>query len=78
MNNKKQLEAEAAFANKSYKNRAELNRKAQEVLAGSRPVTIRLNNHEIAVARQRAATKGLRYQTYIKMLLHEALSKTPG
>ena len=73
--NKKKLEAEAAFASKAYKNRAELNRKAQEVLTGSGPITIRLNNHEIAIAKQQAETKGLRYQTYIKMLLHEALSK---
>ena len=73
--NKKKLEAEAAFAAKAYKNRSELNRKAREVLTGSRPITIRLNNQEIAIAKPRAETKGLRYQTYIKMLLHEALSK---
>ena len=38
-------------------------------------VTIRLSDSEIAVARQQAEVKGLRYQTYIKMLLHEALAR---
>lgn len=41
--------------------------------AGSRQVTIRLNNSEIALAKKKAGAKDLRYQTYIKMLLHQAL-----
>ena len=41
MNNKTKIEAEAAFAEKSYKRRVALNRKAQAILSGSRPVTIR-------------------------------------
>ena len=68
-------EAEAAFAADVYRDRAAINRKAQEVLAaGSRQITIRLSNSEIVLARQQAEAKGLRYQTYIKMLLHEALA----
>jgi len=73
MSNKTKVEAEAAFADKSYKRRAALNRKAQAILAGSRPVTIRLGNSDIALARQQAEAKGLKYQTYMKMLLHESL-----
>lgn len=74
MNSKKtKIEAETAFAGKSYNQRAELNRKAQAILAGSRPVTIRLGNREIALARKQAEAKGLKYQTYMKMLLHESL-----
>jgi hypothetical protein len=46
------IEAEAAFAADVYRDRAAINRKAQEVLAaGSRQVTIRLSNSEIALAR---------------------------
>jgi predicted DNA binding CopG/RHH family protein len=68
------VEAEAAFAAELYKDRAALNRKAEAVLAaGSRQVTIRLDNSEIALARKQAKEKGLRYQTYVKMLLHQAL-----
>ncbi len=75
-NNGKSIEAEAAFAADLYRRRASLHSKAQELLAtGSRQVTIRLGNHEIARAKQQAEAKGLRYQTYIKMLLHEALSR---
>ena len=37
------------------------------------PVTIRLANEDIATARQLADDKGVGYQTYIKLLLHEAL-----
>ena len=35
--------------------------------------TIRLAPQDIALARAQAERKGLRYQTYLKMLLHEAL-----
>ena len=70
------IEAEAAFAAEAWKNRSELNKKALEVLAaeGSRQITIRMANREIALAKQQAEAKGLKYQTYIKMLLHEALA----
>ncbi len=72
----KAIEAEAAFAADLYRDRAALNSKAQDLLAtGSRQVTIRLSNNEIARAKQQAEAKGLRYQTYIKMLLHEALGR---
>jgi predicted DNA binding CopG/RHH family protein len=46
-------------------------RKKKELL----PVTIRLANEDIATARQLAGDKGVGYQTYIKLLLHEALRK---
>ncbi len=35
--------------------------------------TIRLAPQDIELARAQAERKGLRYQTYLKMLLHEAL-----
>ena len=40
-----------------------------------RSVTIRLPGEDIATARQLADDKGIGYQTYIKLLLHEALQK---
>jgi predicted DNA binding CopG/RHH family protein len=39
----------------------------------TQPVTIRLSAPDVAMARQLSKDKGLPYQTYIKMLLHEAL-----
>jgi predicted DNA binding CopG/RHH family protein len=42
------------------------------------PVTIRLASEDIATARQLADDKGIGYQTYIKLLLHEALRKEAG
>lgn len=39
------------------------------------PVTIRLASQDIATARQLAGDKGIGYQTYIKLLLHDALRK---
>ena len=43
--------------------------------AGASPtITIRLPEDDITRARTFAAAKGLRYQTYIKMLLHQALN----
>jgi hypothetical protein len=35
--------------------------------------TIRLDPDDIAKARVQAAKRGLRYQTYLKMIIHEAL-----
>ena len=73
------IEAEKAFAADLYRDRAEINRIAQTVLvSGSRQITIRLRNDEIALARRQAEAKGLKYQTYIKMLLHEALVRNPA
>jgi hypothetical protein len=39
------------------------------------PVSIRLPASDIAKAKSIAERKGVGYQTYIKMLLHEALAK---
>jgi hypothetical protein len=36
-------------------------------------ITIRVPDHDLIRARGLAAKRGLRYQTYLKMLLHEAL-----
>jgi predicted DNA binding CopG/RHH family protein len=70
------IEAEKAFAADVYRDRAAINRKAQAVLvSGSRQITIRLGNDELALARRQAEARGLKYQTYIKMLLHEALRR---
>lgn len=78
-NGNNRIEAEKAFAADVYRDRAAINRKAQTVLAsGSRQVTIRLGNDELALARRQAEAKGLKYQTYIKMLLHEALVRNPA
>lgn len=40
-----------------------------------RPVTIRLATQDIDTARELAARKGIGYQTYIKLLLREALRR---
>ena len=37
--------------------------------------TIRLDPDDIAKARVQAAERGLRYQTYLKMIIHEALER---
>ena len=36
--------------------------------------TIRLDPADIALAREQASKRGLKYQTYLKMLVHEALA----
>ena len=43
-----------------------------------RPVTIRLATEDIQAARDLAARKGVGYQTYIKLLLREALQRDAG
>ncbi len=37
--------------------------------------TIRLDPTDLTLAKQQAERKGLRYQTYLKMLIHEALGR---
>ena len=46
--------------------------------AKTRPVTLRLPATDIDTARAMAAQKGIGYQTYVKMLLHEALHRESG
>lgn len=48
------------------------------VPARAKNISIRMNESDLHLARRQAASKGLRYQTYIKMLLHEALSQAEG
>ena len=44
--------------------------------AGASPtITIRLANDDLTRARTLAAEKGLRYQTYLKMLIREGLTR---
>jgi predicted DNA binding CopG/RHH family protein len=50
----------------------------EAVVAMNVPVSIRLPAADIAKAKTIAERKGVGYQTYIKMLLHEALSKEAG
>ena len=40
---------------------------------GAKNITIRLSLEDLSKARQLAQRRGLRYQTYVKMLLHQAL-----
>jgi predicted DNA binding CopG/RHH family protein len=49
-------------------------RMASEARA-SRNVTIRMVEADLGLARKQAEEKGLPYQTYIKSVLHEALTK---
>jgi predicted DNA binding CopG/RHH family protein len=44
----------------------------------SQPITLRIPTEDLETARRLAARKGLGYQTYIKMLLREALAENAG
>ena len=44
-------------------------------IGGIPTTTIRLDPDDIALARDQATERGLKYQTYLKMLLHEALQR---
>jgi predicted DNA binding CopG/RHH family protein len=66
---------EAAAAGKLGKGTVAQSAREKGARSGSSPtVTIRLAEADLARARSLAAAKGLRYQTYIKMLLHQALN----
>jgi predicted DNA binding CopG/RHH family protein len=53
---------------------ASLARKENAAADVTQATTIRLDPDDISRARALAAQRGLRYQTYLKMLLHEALA----
>jgi predicted DNA binding CopG/RHH family protein len=53
---------------------ARLARKENTSFGATPTTTIRLNPDDISRARTLAAHRGLRYQTYLKMLVHEALA----
>ncbi len=42
----------------------------------AKSTTIRLDPSDVSLAKSQAQRKGLRYQTYLKMLIHEASSST--
>ncbi|MGD0695762.1 MAG: hypothetical protein ABSB82_12995 [Terriglobia bacterium] len=69
---KRQLEAEMIRAIKEGRT---LTLKQFLARTKLRPVTIRLATQDVDTARQLAAEKGIGYQTYIKLLLREALQR---
>src|SRR5687768_10200389 len=52
--------------------------KLRTAIGRSRPVTIRLDVRDIERAEKHSVAKGLKYQTYIKMLLHEGVGGAIG
>ncbi len=76
---KKQIEDERRYADRAYENRAELEREAVAVLDGKlRQLTLRIDESDIERAKRQAKEKGLKYQSYIKSLLHVALAEAEG
>lgn len=52
-----------------------LKRRAESRIGGLPTTTIRLDPVDIEMAREQAERRGLKYQTYLKMILHEALTR---
>jgi predicted DNA binding CopG/RHH family protein len=50
-------------------------RRMEEIKAAAKSTTIRLDPMDLSRAKEQAEKKGLRYQTYLKMLIHEALGR---
>jgi predicted DNA binding CopG/RHH family protein len=48
-------------------------KKRFEERQAAKSTTIRLDEQDLSLAKSQAEKKGLRYQTYLKMLIHEAL-----
>lgn len=65
--------AEAALARGELKLRRLAPSPPESPATQARNITIRVADQDLARARDLAAKRGLRYQTYLKMLLHEAL-----
>lgn len=65
--------AEAALTRGSLKLRRLAPSPPESPATPARNITIRVADQDLTRARDLAAKRGLRYQTYLKMLLHEAL-----
>jgi predicted DNA binding CopG/RHH family protein len=50
-------------------------RRMAEIKEAAKSTTIRLDPTDLSLAKAQAEKKGLKYQTYVKMLLHEALQR---
>jgi predicted DNA binding CopG/RHH family protein len=50
-------------------------RRMAEIKEAAKSTTIRLDPTDLSLAKAQAEKKGLKYQTYVKMLLHEALAR---
>jgi predicted DNA binding CopG/RHH family protein len=68
------LQLESAMARR-IKEGSTLTLREAMARAKLRPVTIRLATEDIDTARKLAAQKGVGYQTYIKLLLRQALKR---
>ncbi|MCU1260743.1 MAG: hypothetical protein JWO80_3628 [Bryobacterales bacterium] len=70
----KVFEDDAAEGKLQTSSVADLARKENTAVGVTPTTTIRLDPDDISRARALAAQRGLRYQTYLKMLVHEALA----
>jgi predicted DNA binding CopG/RHH family protein len=81
-----ELKSEADYAEELWKDRKRINKLAQEAIRRcveeraapplpAQLISIRLAVADLHDARVMAARKGIGYQTYIRMLLHEALQR---
>lgn len=75
--NRHRLELELAMERR-IKEGSTLTLRQAVARAKLRSVTIRLATEDIDTARELAAQKGVGYQTYIKLLLREALKREAG
>jgi predicted DNA binding CopG/RHH family protein len=66
---------QAAAAGELGRGRAAQMARERTTGGASPTITIRLPEADLERARKLAATRGLRYQTYLKMLIHESLDR---
>jgi predicted DNA binding CopG/RHH family protein len=71
-------EVEAQIRKRMKQNRPLALGAALQEIAPSQPVTLRIPKKDLEKARRLAARKGLGYQTYIKILLRDALNQQRG
>ena len=45
----------------------------QRIASATKVISIRMREDDLAIAREKAAARGLPYQTFLKSLLHQAL-----
>lgn len=74
--NRKQVERELRAVERSGKGKSAPQVFAEELAKQkAKPISIRISQDDLDLAKRRAEAKGIGYQTYIRMLLHEALQK---
>jgi len=64
----------AEYSSPSYEEQKKLKQAANEFISTEKKMNIRIDQFELEKIKERAAREGLRYQTFVKSVLHKYIT----